>query len=128
VFPQADFVVLSLPLTHKTLGLIGEAQLRMMKSSAILVNISRGPIIQEKALIRALKEGWIAGACLDTFEAEPLPPESPLWSFDNALLTPHSAGVTPDHFERGLEIFVDNLSRYMAGERLKNLVDKESGY
>ena len=128
VLPQADFVVLSLPLTHQTLGLIGEAQFRIMKPSAILVNISRGPIIQEDVLIQALQESWIAGAGLDTFEVEPLAPESPLWSFDNVILTPHSAGVTPDHFERGLAIFMDNLKRYKDDQVLINVVDKEAGY
>jgi phosphoglycerate dehydrogenase-like enzyme len=128
VLPLADIVVLSLPLTHQTLGLIGEAQLRLMKPSAILVNISRGPILQEGKLIQALQEGWIAGAGLDTFEKEPLAPESPLWSLDNVVLTPHSAGVTPEHFERGLAIFMDNLKRYWAGQPLTNVVDKAAGY
>jgi len=128
VLPQADFVVLSLPLTHQTLGLIGEAQLRNMKPSATLVNISRGPIIQEDVLIQALQESWIAGAGLDTFEVEPLAPESPLWSLGNVVLTPHSAGVTPYHFERGLAIFMDNLKRYKNGQALINVVDKEAGY
>jgi phosphoglycerate dehydrogenase-like enzyme len=128
VLPMADFVVLSLPLTHQTLGMIGEKQLHLMKPAAILVNISRGPIIQEGKLVQALQEGWIAGAGLDTFEKEPLPPESPLWSLDNVVLTPHSAGVTPEHFERGLAIFMDNLERYMADRPLTNLVDKAAGY
>jgi phosphoglycerate dehydrogenase-like enzyme len=128
VLPLADFVVLSLPLTHQTKSLIGEVQLQKMKSSAVLVNISRGPIIQEEVLIRALQEGWIAGADLDTFEVEPLAPESPLWSMDNTLLTSHYAGGTPDHFERGLAIFMDNLARYSEGRPLVNVVDKEAGY
>lgn len=128
VLPLADFVVLSLPLTHQTLGLIGEKQLGLMKPAAILVNISRGPIIQEDKLIQALREGWIAGAGLDTFETEPLPPESPLWSLDNVVLTPHSAGVTPEHYERGLAIFMDNLKCYMGGQPLTNVVDKAAGY
>jgi phosphoglycerate dehydrogenase-like enzyme len=92
------------------------------------VNISRGPIIQEGKLIQALQDGWIAGAGLDTFETEPLPPESPLWSLDNVVLTPHSAGVTPEHFKRGLAIFMDNLKRYMGHQPLTNMVDKAAGY
>jgi phosphoglycerate dehydrogenase-like enzyme len=128
VLPMADFVVLSLPLTHQSLGMIGEKQLHLMKPAAILVNISRGPIIQEGKLVQALQEGWIAGAGLDTFEKEPLAPESPLWSLDNVVLTPHSAGVTPDHFERGLAIFMDNLKRYRTGQPLTNVVDKAAGY
>jgi phosphoglycerate dehydrogenase-like enzyme len=128
VLPLADFLVLSLPLTHQTKGLIGEKQLRLMKPAAILVNISRGPIIQEVKLVQALQEGWIAGAGLDTFETEPLPLDSPLWSLDNVVLTPHSAGVTPEHFERGLAIFMDNLKRYREGHALTNVVDKAAGY
>jgi phosphoglycerate dehydrogenase-like enzyme len=128
VLPLADFVVLSLPLTHQTLGLIDEVQLRLMKPSTILVNISRGPIIHEGKLVQALQEGWIAGAGLDTFEREPLPSDSPLWKLDNVVLTPHSAGVTPHHFERGLTIFLDNLKRYRAGQPLTNVVDKAAGY
>lgn len=128
VLPLADFVVLSLPLTQQTLGMIGEKQLRLMKRAAILVNISRGPILQEDKLIQALQEGWIAGAGLDTFEKEPLASESPLWLLDNVVLTPHSAGVTPEHFERGLAIFMDNLKRYRVGQPLNNVVDKAAGY
>jgi phosphoglycerate dehydrogenase-like enzyme len=128
VLPLADFVVLSLPLTHQTLGLIGEKQLDLMKPSVILVNISRGPIIQESKLVQALQDGRIAGAGLDTFETEPLPPDSPLWSLDNVVLTPHSAGVTPEHFERGLAIFIDNLKCYREGHPLTNVVDKAAGY
>lgn len=126
--PSADFVVLTLPLTHNTHHLIGEAELRAMKKSAILVNIGRGGLIDEAALVRALREGWIAGAGLDVFETEPLPETSPLWDLENALITPHMAGDTPHYTERALEIFLENLRRYHAGEPLTHVVDKTLGY
>jgi phosphoglycerate dehydrogenase-like enzyme len=126
--PEADFVVLTTPLTHETQGMIGEPELRAMKPTAILVNIGRGGTIQEGALVQALQEGWIAGAGLDVFETEPLPEDSPLWAMDNVIITAHYAGSTPQYMERALEIFLDNLRRYRAGERLRNVVDKRLGY
>ncbi|MBN1219327.1 MAG: D-2-hydroxyacid dehydrogenase [Anaerolineae bacterium] len=128
VLPQADFVVVTLPLTHQTKGLIGEAALRAMKSSAYLINIGRGGTIREDVLLRALKEEWIAGAGLDVFETEPLPADSPLWALDNLIITGHYAGATPHYDERALAIFMDNLQRYQAGESLANVVDKKLGY
>ena len=125
---QCDFVVIGLPLTSETAHVIGEAELRAMKPSAYLVNIARGPIIDEQALIRALREGWIAGAGLDVFEREPLPDDSPLWTMDNVLLSPHVAGFSPRYDERACAVFVENLSRYLTGEQLLNLVDKARGY
>jgi phosphoglycerate dehydrogenase-like enzyme len=99
-----------------------------MKPGAYIVNIGRGGTIQEQALVRALEEGWIAGAGLDVFETEPLADDSPLWGMDNVVITSHYAGATPHYDERALDIFVDNLRRYRAGERLHNVVDKEIGY
>ncbi|MFC1974939.1 D-2-hydroxyacid dehydrogenase [Chloroflexota bacterium] len=128
VLPQADFVVLTIPLTYETRGMIDEAALRAMKSTAYLVNIGRGGTIQEKPLLRALKEGWIAGAGLDVFETEPLPAGSPLWNLDNLIITPHYSGGTPHYDERALDIFLDNLRRYQANEPLRNVVDKKLGY
>jgi phosphoglycerate dehydrogenase-like enzyme len=128
LLPEADFVVLTVPLTHETRGMIGERELRAMKPDATIVNIGRGGTIQEQALVRALQEGWIAGAGLDVFETEPLPDESPLWGMDNVVITSHYAGLTPHYHERALDIFLDNLRRYRAGERLHNVVDKELGY
>jgi phosphoglycerate dehydrogenase-like enzyme len=109
-------------------GAIGERELRAMKPSAYLVNIGRGGTIQEAALIRALREGWIAGAGLDVFEQEPLPDSSPLWEMDNVIITAHYAGMTPEYDERAMAIFLDNLRRYRSGEPLRNLVDKAAGY
>ena len=128
LLPEADFVVLTVPLTHETRGMIGERELRAMKPGAYIVNIGRGGTIQEPALVRALEEGWIAGAGLDVFETEPLADDSPLWGMDNVVITSHYAGATPHYDERALDIFVDNLRRYRAGERLHNVVDKELGY
>jgi len=128
VLPEADFVVLTIPLTHDTRHMIGERELRLMKSTAHIVNIGRGGTIDEAALIRALREGWIAGAGLDVFEKEPLPADSPLWGMENVIITAHYAGATPHYNERALAIFLDNLRRYKAGEPLRNVVDKRLGY
>jgi phosphoglycerate dehydrogenase-like enzyme len=125
---QCDYVVISLPLTPDTTHFISEPELRSMKPTAYLVNIARGAVVDEVALIRALREGWIAGAGLDVFEQEPLPPESPLWELDNVLLSPHVAGFTPNYDERAVALFAENLSRYAAGDSLLNLVDKSQGY
>jgi phosphoglycerate dehydrogenase-like enzyme len=128
LLPEADFVVLANPLTHETQGMIGERELRAMKPTAYIVNIGRGGIIQEDVLIRALQEGWIAGAGLDVFETEPLPENSPLWGMDNVIITAHYAGANPYYTERAMAIFLDNLERYQAGEPLRNVVDKRIGY
>ena len=128
MLPECDYVVVALPLTPETKHLIGEAALRAMKPSAYLVNIARGAIVDEAALVRALGEGWIAGADLDVFEQEPLPDDSPLWAMDNVLISPHVAGFTPRYDERAVALFGENLNRYLSGEPLLNLVDKARGY
>lgn len=125
---QADYVVLAVPLTAETERLIGEAELRAMKSNAYLVNIARGRVIDEQALIKALREGWIAGVGLDVVETEPLPSYNPLYSMPNVILTPHVAGMSV-HYERRLaELFAENLRRYRAREPLNNRFDPERGY
>jgi len=128
VLPQADFVVLTIPLTPETRGMFGEAQFRAMKPSAYILNIGRGKTIQESVLVQALQDSWIAGAALDVFETEPLPSESPLWGMDNVIVTSHYSGQTPHYAERGLTIFLENLRRYRAGESLMNVVDKKLAY
>ncbi len=128
VLPEGDFVVLTVPLTEETRGMIGEAELRAMKSSAIIVNIGRGGTIQQDALIQALQEGRIGGAGLDVFETEPLPDDSPLWDMTNCIVTSHYAGHNPYYNERAFAIFIDNLRRYAVGTPLHNVVDKEVGY
>ena len=128
LLPEADMVVLTVPLTEETEGMIGERELLAMKESAILVNVGRGGTIDEAALARALREGKIAGAALDVWETEPLPTTSPLWDLDNMIITAHYAGATPHYHERALNIFLDNLRRYIAGKPLRNAVDKDLGY
>ena len=123
-----DYVVVAVPLTPETRRLIGEAELRAMKPSAYLVNISRGGTIDEGALLKALREGWIAGAGLDVFEEEPLPSDSPLYDVENVILSPHVSGFTLRYDERASDLFAENLRRYLTGEPLLNLVDKEKGY
>ncbi len=125
---ESDFVILSLPLTKETNGMIGEAQLRSMKRTGYLINVSRGKIVQEDKLVQALKEGWIAGAGLDTFEREPLPQDSELWGMKNVIITPHVAGSTTHYYERLTDIFCENLKRFMRNESLVNVVDKTVGY
>lgn len=123
-----DYVVIAVPLTPETKKLIGEAELQAMKPNAYLVNISRGDTVDEAALIKALQEGWIAGAGLDVFEEEPLPSDSPLYGLENVILSPHVAGFTLRYDERASDLFAENLRRYLAGEPLLNLVDKAKGY
>lgn len=123
-----DYVVVALPLTPATTHYVGEAELQAMKPSAYLVNIARGSVVDEATLVRALREGWIAGAGLDVFEQEPLPADSPLWEMENALISPHVAGFTPRYDERAASLFAQNLVRYLAGEPLLNLVDMSRGY
>jgi len=125
---ESDYVVVALPLTPESRELIGEAELRAMKSSAVIVNIGRGAIIDEQALVRALKEGWIAGAALDVFQQEPLSGESELWGLDSVIVTPHISGGTPRYMERAVALFCDNLRRYLTSEPLWNVVDPARGY
>jgi len=117
-----DFLILALPLTRATEGLVGERELRALPRRAFVLNPARGPIIQERALLRALTEGWIAGAALDTHYHYPLPPDHPLWHFPQVLLTPHIAGssLSPRFNDRLWDIFVQNVARYRRGEPLLN--------
>ncbi|MDR3170019.1 MAG: D-2-hydroxyacid dehydrogenase [Treponema sp.] len=128
LLPQADVVVNILPLTQDTKHIISTAELGAMKDSALYINVGRGPTTDEKALIEALKAKRIAGALLDVTETEPLPPGSPLWDMDNVIITGHYAGVRPDYSSIALEITLDNLGRYLRGEALHNLVNKNAGY
>ena len=125
---ECDYVVVALPLTPATNHFIGAAELQAMKPSAYLVNIARGAVVDEAALIRALREGWISGAGLDVFAEEPLPANSPLWGMENALISPHVAGFTPRYDERAVALFSQNLARYLAGQPLLNRVDLSRGY
>jgi phosphoglycerate dehydrogenase-like enzyme len=125
---ESDWVVISAALTSETKGMIGEHELKAMKKSAHIINVGRGPQIKEEVLIKALQEGWIAGAGLDVFEQEPLPVDSPLWDMENVVITPHHAASTPYLLDRFIEIFTENLRRYQAGEPLINVVEKRLGY
>ncbi len=125
---DSDFVVLSVPLTSETYRLIGEQQLRSMKPTAYLINIARGDVIDEAALIRALEEHWIAGAGLDVFATEPLPADSRLWELPNLIFSPHVSGGMEKYIEHATQVFCENLRRYLKGRRLLNVVDKEKGY
>jgi phosphoglycerate dehydrogenase-like enzyme len=125
---EADVLVLALPLTPQTQGIVGERLLHRMKPTSILVNIGRGALVQEPALVRALRDGWIGGAALDVFAHEPLSPESPLWTMPNVVMTPHVAGTHPDYMARSADIFLENLKRYHRGLPLHNEVDLHAGY
>jgi len=125
---RADWLVLAAPLTAETNGLIGAAVIAHMKSSAVLINLGRGALVDEGALVRALEQGRIAGAALDVFEREPLPPESPLWGMPHVILTPHVSGLGPRLWERATDLFARNLRAFLEGRPLENLVDKRAGY
>ena len=121
VLAQSDFVVLACPLTPETHNLIGAVQLQMMKKTAYLINIARGGIVVESDLLRSLQEGWIAGACLDAFDQEPLPTDSPLWSAPNTIITPHCAYASPRNIDSVVEEFIVNLGRFRRNEPLRHL-------
>lgn len=123
---RCDFAVLTLPLTAETRGLIGEREIRAMRPAAWILNLSRGPVIQEAALLRALDEKWIGGAVLDVFDAEPLPADHPFWDRANVVVTPHIAG--PSRSQEIAPIFNDNLARYLSGKKLRYVVDRSRGY
>ena len=126
---ESDFVALTLPLTPDTQGLIGEDQIKAMKSTAYIINISRGKIINEEALIRALQNGSIAGAGLEVFSTEPLPPENPLWDLPNVIFNPHCGGGNrADQQTRMTDLFCENLKRYLQGDNMVNVIDKAKGY
>ncbi|MFQ6095246.1 MAG: D-2-hydroxyacid dehydrogenase [Candidatus Bathyarchaeia archaeon] len=128
ILTKSDYLVITVPLTSETRHMIGERELRLMKSDAYLINVSRGAVVDQGALVKALKEGWIAGAGLDVFEEEPLPEDSELWDLENVIITPHISGGTPHYAERLTDIFCENLKRYLEGRPLINLVDKRAGY
>ncbi|MBZ5649681.1 MAG: D-2-hydroxyacid dehydrogenase [Acidobacteriia bacterium] len=125
---QSDYVVLAVPVTPLTKRMMNAARLANMKSDACLINVGRGPLVDEEALAQALREKTIGGAALDVFEAEPLPADSPLWDLENLLITPHTAGLTEKLWERHYQCISENLRRYLQGEPLHSVVDKKQGY
>jgi phosphoglycerate dehydrogenase-like enzyme len=125
---RSDWLVLTAPLTPETRGMIGRAELARMPRHAVLVNLGRGALVDEPALIEALGEGRVAGAALDVFEEEPLPAMSPLWAMPQVVVTPHVSGLGPRFWERTCDLFARNLRHWLAGEPLENVVDKRAGY
>lgn len=125
---RSDYVVLAAPLTPATRGLVGEAGLAAMKASAVLINLGRGPVVEEGALVRALAGKRIRGAALDVFDPEPLPAGHPFFGLDNLLLSPHCADHTADWLERAMRVFLDNYARFRRGDPLLNVVEKNRGY
>jgi phosphoglycerate dehydrogenase-like enzyme len=125
---ESDFVVICVPLTPETDGLIGEEKLRMMKPDAYLINVARGKVVDEEALVKALEEKRIAGAGLDVFATEPLPADSKLWELPNVILSPHISGGMEDYLAQATKVFCENLRRYLSGRRLVNVVSKPHGY
>jgi phosphoglycerate dehydrogenase-like enzyme len=120
---RADTMVVSLPLTDQTAGLVDRATIERLPASCIFVNVGRGGVVDEPALVEALREGRIAGAVLDVFATEPLPEDSPLWALPNVLVTPHAAALSARENERIVELFTDNLRRYLDGRPLRNVVE-----
>lgn len=128
VLPQADFVVVSAPLTSETEGMIGAEEFQLMKQSAHLINVGRGAIVHEDALIHALERKQISGAALDVFEEEPLPPHNRLWELPNVIVTPHISSWSTDYGNRAIELFCANLKRYLAGQPLLHVVERSREY
>ena len=127
--PRADVVVLAAPLTEETRGLLSARRMDMLSSSVVIVNVARGALLDEAALIERLRSGKIRGAALDVFQDEPLASDSPLWQLRSVLVTPHVSPVSPGRFwTRELDLFIDNWRRFVRGEPLRNVVDKRAGY
>ncbi len=128
MLPECDYVVVAAPLTPETRGMVGAAAFSVMKRSAVAINVGRGPVIDETAIIQALAAGMIGGAALDVFDQEPLPPGHPFYSLPNLLLSPHCADHTPDWLERAMRFFIEQFERFAAGQPLLNVVEKHLGY
>jgi len=124
----SDYLVVTVPRTDETDGMIGAAELSRLPAGAVVINVSRGGVVDEDALVAALRGGRLRGAGLDVFAREPLPPDSPLWGLPNVLVLPHVSGTSHRFWRRETDLIVANLRRYLAGERLLNTVDKQAGY
>jgi D-2-hydroxyacid dehydrogenase (NADP+) len=123
-----DVLVVSAPFVPETDRLIRAEQIALLNPGAIIINVARAKIVDEPAMLEALKNGQLGGAVLDVFEREPLDPSSPLWSLPNVVISPHSAGVRPDHWAEVIDLFSENLRRFQRGESLLNMVNSEAGY
>lgn len=128
MLPECDYVIAAAPLTPETRGMIGDAAFASMKPDAVLINVGRGPVVDEAALIRALGSGRIRGAALDVFAVEPLPAGHPFYRLENVLLSPHCADHTRDWLDQAMLFFLENFARYRSGQPLQNVVDKQRGY
>ena len=130
MLPGLDVLLCAAPLTATTHHMIGAAQFALMKPTALFINLGRGPVVDEAALVHALREQKLAGASLDVFEQEPLEQSSPLWAMDNVLISPHCTDWTldPSAMDLTMRFFVENFQRYQRGEPLENIVDKRAGY
>jgi D-2-hydroxyacid dehydrogenase (NADP+) len=128
ILPISDFLVVAAPMTDDTRGMIGARELSRLPSHAVVVNVARGGIVDEEALVAALRDGRLRGAGLDVFAREPLPEDSPLWTMPNVLVTPHVSGVTHRFWRRETELIVENVRRWLDGRPLLNIVDKQAGY
>jgi phosphoglycerate dehydrogenase-like enzyme len=125
---RSNLLVLAAPVTPETRQLVGAEALSRLPRGSYLVNVGRGALLDEAALGEALRSGQLAGAALDVFAEEPLPPTSPLWSLPNLIVTQHTSTHTPENDERSLTLFLDNLERFRRGEALRNVVDRSRGY
>ncbi|TSC78527.1 MAG: Uncharacterized protein G01um101433_192 [Parcubacteria group bacterium Gr01-1014_33] len=128
MLPHADFIAICLPHTNETHHLFGIKKFKLMKSSAVIMNIGRGGIINEKDLIQALRKKIVGGAGLDVTEEEPLPKTNPLWNMENVIITPHHSGLSEKYMDRAIALFCANLKLFLRGKRLLTVVDKEKGY
>lgn len=128
LLPKAHVVILAVPLTDETRGMIGPEAFEKMRDGTYIVNIARGPVIDTNAMLAALKSGKLAGAGLDVTDPEPLPKDHPLWAQDNVVITPHMGGASDVVWERRVQLAVDNLSAFVEGKPLRNVVDKKAGY
>jgi phosphoglycerate dehydrogenase-like enzyme len=125
---RSDYLVICAPSTTATSGLLGSAELALLRPGSVLINVARGEVVEEQALVAALRSRHLRGAGLDVFVHEPLPPESELWSLDNVLITPHVSGTTDRFWRREVDLITENVRRYAAGMPLRNQVDKQAGY
>lgn len=125
---RADYLLIAVPDTPRTRGLVGKAEIAGLKPGAVLINVARGEILDERALLEALEGGRLRGAALDVFRNEPLPADSPFWHLPNVLITPHVSATTTRFWEREVELIRDNVARYLAARALRNVVDKRLGY
>lgn len=128
ILRNSDFVLVSVPATTETRGMIGARELALMRPGAVLINVARGEVVVEAALVEVLERQSLRGAALDVFEKEPLSEDSPLWRLSNVLVLPHVSATTARFWERQAELIVDNIGRYQRGEPLRNVVDKKRGY